>query len=362
MPDETVWPLGEHTPGKHRVLRGYLDAWLPILGMKQDRILFIDGFAGPGEYAGGEPGSPIIALRALKEHAARGKISAEVEFLFVESDAARVANLTRLVDAERASLPKKASAHVMQGKFDATMTTVLDDLEGSGKRLAPTFLMADPFGVSDTPFGVIARVLRHEKSEVYISFMYEAINRWKTTPEFEPHLNSLFGCPDWRVGIDIDDPVQKKAFFFSLYRDRLKAAGASYVIHFELYQGNRLVYAIFFGTKHLLGCDRMKQAIWRVAPFGDYSFRGARGDQLGLEIGGADLERFGGELRSAFPAGAWIRVEDLRAFSQSDKTDFHSSHLIGALKILEAAGMLAGDPASRKKPRSYPSGTRVRFV
>ena len=65
MPEPTIWPLGEQTPGKHLVLRAYLDAWLSILGMKAKRILFIDGFAGPGEYAGGAPGSPIIALRAL---------------------------------------------------------------------------------------------------------------------------------------------------------------------------------------------------------------------------------------------------------------------------------------------------------
>jgi hypothetical protein len=32
------------------------------------RIIFLDGFAGPGRYAGGEEGSPLIALRALFLH------------------------------------------------------------------------------------------------------------------------------------------------------------------------------------------------------------------------------------------------------------------------------------------------------
>jgi hypothetical protein len=39
-------------------VRAYLDAWLPILSSVNSRILFIDGFAGPGEYAGSEEGSP----------------------------------------------------------------------------------------------------------------------------------------------------------------------------------------------------------------------------------------------------------------------------------------------------------------
>ena len=36
---------------------------MPILSRGSfPEILYIDGFAGPGEYEGGEPGSPIIAL------------------------------------------------------------------------------------------------------------------------------------------------------------------------------------------------------------------------------------------------------------------------------------------------------------
>lgn len=47
-PKNTLWPLEPHTRGKHLVLKHYLDAWFPILGSWSGRILFIDGFAGPG--------------------------------------------------------------------------------------------------------------------------------------------------------------------------------------------------------------------------------------------------------------------------------------------------------------------------
>lgn len=50
IPKETLWPLEPHTLGKHLVLKSYLDAWLPIMGKWNGRILFIDGFAS------GEPG------------------------------------------------------------------------------------------------------------------------------------------------------------------------------------------------------------------------------------------------------------------------------------------------------------------
>ncbi len=357
----TLWPLGEHTPGKHLVLRNYLNAWLPILGMTQDRIVFIDGFAGPGEYTGGEPGSPIIALQALKEHVARVKFSAEVKFIFVELEPDRAQYLERLVETEKADLPGNCDALVVQGRFDATMTTLLDNLESKMKTLAPCFLMVDPFGVSDTPMSIIQRVLRHPKSEVYISFMYEAINRFKNTPEFAPHLDALFGGPDWRQGVEIADPERKKDFFYSLYRNQLKQAGAKYVLHFELYQGGRLVYAIFFGTKHLLGCDRMKQAIWKVAPFGDYAFRGTRTAQLGLDLDAVDPAALANELAAAFKSGELIRVEEAKQFAQSDLTDYHSGHLKKALVHLETSGRIEIKAGSRKRARTFPDGTRFRF-
>ena len=101
IPKETLWPLEPHTLGKHRVLKSYLDAWLPIMGKRNRRILFIDGFAGPGKYKGGEDGSPLIALKALKNHAARSAITAEVVFIFVEKDPARAES--GRVGANRAS-------------------------------------------------------------------------------------------------------------------------------------------------------------------------------------------------------------------------------------------------------------------
>ncbi len=360
-PDSTLWPLGEHTPGKHLVLRNYLNAWLPILGMTQDRIVFIDGFAGPGQYTEGEPGSPIIAVRALKEHVAKAKFSAEVKFVFVELEPDRAQYLERLVEAEKADLPGNCDALVVQGRFDATMTTLLDDIESKMKALAPCFLMVDPFGISGTPMTIIQRVLRHPKSEVYISFMYEAINRFNTTSEFAPHLDALFGCTDWRRGVEIVDAQQEKDFFYTLYRNQLKQAGARYVLHFELYQGGRLVYAIFFGTKHLLGCDRMKQAIWKVAPFGDYVFRGTRTAQLGLDLDAVDPAALANELAAAFKSAEWIRVEEANEFAQSDLTDYHSGHLKKALVHLETSKRIEIKAGSRKKVRTFPDGTRFRF-
>ncbi|PIU78275.1 MAG: hypothetical protein COZ28_01740 [Candidatus Moranbacteria bacterium CG_4_10_14_3_um_filter_44_15] len=50
----TIWNIEPHTEEKHEILRKYLDAWLPIMTRWNGRVLYIDGFAGPGEYIGGK--------------------------------------------------------------------------------------------------------------------------------------------------------------------------------------------------------------------------------------------------------------------------------------------------------------------
>ena len=53
-----VWPLSPHTAAKHSILRRHLDAFYPKLSSFHGRVVIIDGFAGPGEYTGGE--GPIL--------------------------------------------------------------------------------------------------------------------------------------------------------------------------------------------------------------------------------------------------------------------------------------------------------------
>ena len=97
-PKTTTWPLEAHTKGKHLVLKNYMGAWLPIMSRWNERILFIDAFAGPGEYSGGEPGSPVIAIRSLIDHSAKGKMQNEINYLFIEDGSARCERLAQVLD------------------------------------------------------------------------------------------------------------------------------------------------------------------------------------------------------------------------------------------------------------------------
>ena len=339
-----------------------MQAWLPIMTKWNGRVLFIDAFAGPGEYSGGEPGSPVIALSALIKHRARNQIRSQVNYLFIEKEEARSKHLEGVLGDLNDQLPPNCNYKVINSTFDDTLTDVLENIDEQRAHLAPAFVMIDPFGVSGTPMRVIRRILDNPKSEVYISFVYESINRFRQHPNFEKHLDELFGCPDWRQGIDVAPGKRSKAFFYDLYRSQLKGNGAQYVVDFELYEGERLVYAIFFGTKNLDGCDKMKQAIWKVAPFGDFKFRGGHVGQLTLGEGFVDFGVLEKALHDQFFYKGWQEIQDVEDFVKSDATDFHSGHLrVKTLKPMEKNGKIEVNRPPGKRAGTFTPGTRIPF-
>lgn len=362
MPPKTVlWPLEPHTEGKHRVLRHYLDAWLPILMSSNQTVLLIDAFAGPGRYQGGENGSPLIALDAFVSHR-NIPPSRRLNFVFIEKDKNRADHLREVLSQKQDQLPETCSIQVVNGTFTEEMSSALDTIEAHNRTMAPAFVMIDPFGVSDTPMDLIARILRNQKSEAYISFMSRDINRFNSVPEFEVALNGLFGCEDWKVGWEMANGPEKIEFFYNLYESQLKASGAEYVLRFDLFEKEELMYALFFATKNDLGCDRMKQAMWRVAPFGDFQFKSAPMNQMTFGPSFVDFGALDDVLIQNFGMNIAVSVDDLDQFMRSDKTLFHSGQLRSRLAQMERMGTLEIVKSSRRRRFAFPTGTVLRFV
>lgn len=339
MPPKTkLWPLDSHSHGKHLVLKRYLNAWFPILCRREDRLLVIDGFSGPGVYEGGEDGSPILALKAALNHADPMVNSVNITFVFIEEDQARLDNLKSVIEDSFPNIPSNIQIVFRNSKFDECLSEVLDMVDQQNKKLAPCFAMIDPFGVSDTPMSIIQRILVNPKSEVYVSVMHSYINRFLKSSEFEPHLTKLYGTEEWKKSRNLVAYDEKRSFLYNLYKSQLKAVSSGYALHFDLYNGNKHAYAIFFASRALLGMDRMKEAIWKIAPEGDFIFRGDNSNSLNLanpdftNLINLIIERFSNQ---------WVSVKIVLDYVKSDETDFHSSQVKkNALKVLESQGRI----------------------
>ena len=288
----------------------------------------------------------------------------EINYVFIEQHAERAKHLNDVVNKMENDFPKNCNVGIYNAKFDEKLTEVLDKIDEQQRRIAPAFVMIDPFGVSDTPMNIIQRILANPKTEIYVSFMYDSINRFREQPNYEKHLDDLFGCSDWRAGQEISDPNKRKDFFFDLYKDCLRKAGAEYVLHFELYRDNRLVYAIFFATQDAKGCDEMKKAMWKTAPFGDFKFKSATANQLTLGLEPTDFIPLRKALQNEFGQKGWVTIEDVEEYVMSDKTEYHTGHLKRkTLSPMERDGELearSSDPNRRRG--SYKKGTQLRFI
>ena len=328
--------IAEQTHGKHLILRHYLSGWLPILGSSNARLLFVDGFAGPGKSAEGQPGSPLIALDCIRRQKHAGRLErVEVLCLFIESNMNTARILERTL-GEYSPIPD-VKTHVLAGTFTEHMTHLLNHVDGQKDRLSPSFVMIDPFGVKGVSMRLISRIIDNEKSECMISFMYEPIRRFRRHPGFEQHIDELFGTGSWRLSLSMDEEVAKK-FLHALFLEQLKSNGAKFAIPFELWRGSRHVYTIFFVSNSLKGCNLMKASIWRIEPSGTFSFRG-RSDQLRISFD-TDTEPLVGELRRHF-GNRPTPVEQIEDFVMGDGTIFHQGHLRNkTLRRLEREGRL----------------------
>ena len=125
-------------------------------------------------------------------------------------------------------------------------------------------------------------------------------------------------------------------------------------------EGKRLKYSIFFGTGHTMGSDKMKEAIWKADPSGDYRFRGGHREQMSL------LEPDYGPLRNAlrdrFRDAGWVSIEEVEEFVRSDATIYYAGQVrSGALKPMEREGRIQVNQESRRNRFTYPQGCRINF-
>ena len=361
-PRTKLWPLDPHTRAKHEILRRYLEAWTAILGMSNQRVIqYVDGFAGPGEYSGGEEGSPIIALKAALAHQARIPSSTKVRFLFIEEKADRAAHLESLVKA--LPLPANFEVKIVCGGFEEKFREiVLDRYVERALPLPPTFAFIDPFGFSQTPFELVKTILSYPRCEVLINFMYEEVNRFLRHDDHPATFDRLFGTTKWREA-PTSGVSARRGFLHDLYVEQLRVdAKARYVRSFEMRNDNDVTdYFLFFATNNKLGIKKMKEAMWGVDQTGEFRFSDATNQAQMLLFGEPNYGELQRRIIDRF-VGSETTVDEIEEFVLAD-TPFRETHYKRKiLAKLEGGGEIevVESPPNRRK-NSFPPELRYRF-
>jgi three-Cys-motif partner protein len=363
-PEETIWDLDPHTAAKHGILSGYLSAWFPIMAKWNSRLVVVDGFAGPGVYTGGEPGSPIIALKTLLDHDYFPNMSGGTEFvfIFIDEDSRRIKRLHKEVD-KLGELPNSVKVHIIEGAFQDEFGEVLDQIEKDGGELAPTFAFIDPFGYAQAPMTLSGRFLQFDCCEVLVYVPLTFVRRFVTRDGQANAMTSLFGTDEWKKAGELPKS-QRNVFLHDLFAEQLKKeCGLTYVRSFEIVSSNNQSsgYTLFFGTTHKLGLARMKESMWRIDRVKGQRYKDTTvvGTQPLFEDE-VDLDPLRDAMMAHFGAAPFT-IEEAVDFTLTE-TPYIESHVKKlTLKPLEADDKLEVLSA-RKRRFTYPDGTRMRFT
>ena len=361
VPTSTLWEIEPHSLAKHAILRQYLGAWIGIMGRNNQRIVYLDGFAGPGRYKGGEKGSPIIALEIGIDHHKKGNLN-EITYVFIEDNEDRFKHLE--AEIKNYSLPATFVTKVEKNNFDTTIKTILDRLENRGAKLAPTFAFIDPFGYKGAPYEIIQRLLQNEKTEVFINIMVEPINRFLNHPDLalRNHIVDLYGTDKvLQINNSCGNGIQQLR---ELYQSQLEKC-AKFVRYFEMRDSsNRVIYYLFFATNNRLGHIKMKTAFWQIDKLTGYRFSDRTNPNQMVLFDEDPQSFFKKFLMNKYKNGECISFSKAAQIIE-DETAYTESHLRNALKRLEAEGCICVQPSKqngkKRIGKTFPKETLIEF-
>lgn len=262
------------TRTKHAILDRYLPSYFNVIKTWHKNLVFIDGFAGPGEYTSGDlsfDGSPI---RALKLVTSNKDLAERVLCIFIEKHKPFFEKLTSRVESFNGTHGIKQPI-ISHGTFTSQIDDLLKTVDDK-KGLAPTFLFVDPCGVDDVSMKHIADVLSRDYCEAFIFFNLDGIRRIagyaNSKGLVSPTLVSLYGSEERAAAVvaaatAASSPDAREQIFVQHYRDALEeASGARYFLPLRIEQESRETtsHYLLHATKHPLGFRIMKDVMWKA--------------------------------------------------------------------------------------------------
>ena len=287
-PQEVPWPISPHTAAKHDLYRQYLRKWFPILVQGWGgRATYAEGFAGPGVYTRGEPGSPVIALRTLWDEGLVGSATRAVRLLFVDDDARCVELLQRRLELTAGQrntsvaglADRGVHVDVVQGLCDEKLEPLLDRY---GSWDDPLLVNLDTWGAA-VPARLLRRIAGTPAGEVIITMGPTYFMRFAAVDQYS-HGDDVYGGEHWRAVQDVPS-AEKAAWLLEAYRTTVREAGFRFVLDFTLVDQRGQLLWLVFGTTSRKGLVKMKEAMWEVDAVHGVGYRDPRDpDQQTLEI------------------------------------------------------------------------------
>jgi three-Cys-motif partner protein len=235
-----------------------------IIGQREQRICYVDCFAGPWKEGSEDlkDTSIAISLNIMREcHEGLRKLGKNVRFraLFIEKNIKSYKKLNSFLEKEST---EEVSAESLHGDFYSHRPDILrwcgnDDF---------TFFFIDPTGWKNVvEIDTLRPLLQRKRSEYLINFMFDFILRFHNKEIFEEHMIRIFGEVPDTSGLT---PEEREIYLLDLYRSRLietqlyshsNKPRSAFVKILDPYK-NRTKYDLVYLTRHPLGIKVFMEA------------------------------------------------------------------------------------------------------
>ena len=352
----TTWKASSHTLAKHAILREYLNAWLPILSRyselarrKNREVLFIDGFAGPGEYTGKEPGSPVIALTAALDHTLR--LPVPVRLIFVEAREDRFQHLQRILTRLKKQIDSSPNVVLVEprlGDCDEELTKLLLSYERQGIKFGPAFVFLDQSGYSSVSSDLIRRILRYPQCEVFALLEYRDMDRFISDRSKHPGITRAFGGEEWRKCLRLSGRRREQCMCDAYLKALKEKAKARYVKYFVMFDSReRLLYWLFFCTNHLRGLEEMKRAMWKVDKEGTFRCSDKDDPKQGSFLDAYDQEWLAAQLHERL-SGRTLKVREVKEFVLTETPMYLFKRALAVMERAKKLEVVKAPPSRRR--------------
>lgn len=354
-----LWPRAPATAAKHQLYKRYLDAWWPIMlqrsppnGLLRPRVTYLDAFAGPGRYSGGEAGSPVFAMRRLLRHDAVDRMHLRrdrVRLLFMEREQDRYDYLCSELDRQFGPLEElPVLTEVRNAEAGAAAAELLDEAGAWGH---PILAIFDSWGNVNVPLGLIQRLAHNPSSEVIVTF---GPNWFSRRESLEPdQLDLVFGGRQYWEPADREKRSDEQwRVWLASYRDALRRAGFRFQLQFEIIPKTGKPLYLVYGTRHPKGVEVMKDAMWDVDGNDGMGFRDPR--TRGAQLPG-QLAMFAGKndpelaelVRQRLEAGP-VSLEQLGQWLLEETARWRVKDARHAVQMLLKDGLISVSPPPGK--------------
>jgi len=255
----------EQSRVKSTIVAKYFDAWSRVMigaqnryrsQIEENRIAYIDLFAGPGRYEDGTLSTPLLVLEKAIAHP---DLRERLVTIFNDKDEQNTASLEKAIGELPGIESLKHQPSVYGHEVGDEIVKMFEQMT-----LVPTLFFVDPWGYKGLSLRLVNSVLKDWGCDCMFFFNYNRINMGLNNDAVREHMNALFGeerAALLRRELGPLTPTQRELLIIEDLCAALRELGPKYVLPFRFKddRGTRTSHHLIFVSKGFKGYEIMKE-------------------------------------------------------------------------------------------------------